>query len=176
MNEAAKELIQRMQSDIDHYGWSAAGDEIDLEAKYRATIEEVGAVPFLAELFLQFGDSTLASWLMFLSFAWKDLPFTAWKEVLYRISWNDPAGYQFVWFATQNLGLDIRRIIRQDPHVDEVARDLVARVFSGRSSPPGSRATIEALAEHGVDAVRMWRRLASEGAPMAVDLDQLGDT
>jgi hypothetical protein len=100
---------------------------------------------------------------------WTNLPFQAWQEVLRRISGHSPAIYQFVPFASRFLGLDMVRMIQDDPQVEEVGRAFAAYNFPNGGPPPGSEWVRERLAELGVDQAQLLRRLAAEGAPMRLD-------
>jgi len=108
-----------------------------------------------------------------LPFAWKDLPFSSWKEILYRISSNDQAAYQLVWFIPEFLGIDVVSLIRNDPRVNETAREVVRVHFPGGGPGAGTAWTKDLLHDNGVDQPALWRRLAAEGAPMKVDLSKL---
>jgi hypothetical protein len=166
---SATNLLSEMKSDIDLY---KSGEEIDFAGKYATSLLSIGAVPVLTELFRSFEDSTLFAYLSAVPFLWKDLPFSAWKQILYRISDSTQAIYQFVWFAAPFLGIDVLSMIDADPHVDERARAFVRLEFP-RGAPPSRNWEREVLENSGVDPVLLWRRLASEGAPMKVDLSRL---
>lgn len=160
MPDAAGQLIIEMQPGVE------SCDDTQLAARYRAAIDAVGPVPLLAEIFRRFEDATLKGWLLCLSFVWEDLPFAAWKEILYRISDDDSAVYQFVPFATEFLAIDIAAVIRDDPAVHPSARIFTARQFPKGGPPPGSDWVRQVLLDHGIEVHRLWRRLAAEGAPM----------
>lgn len=167
MGATAIEIFERMRSDVEAVAWSAEDVDIDLEARYQAAILELGAVPFLAELFLNLGDSTLTRWLTCLDFVWEALPFSAWKEVLHLVAWNAPAVYQLVWSAAGFLGVDMVRVILDDREVDPVARDCALRVFP--RGPPRSYSSL--TGKPIIPPIRsLWRRMAAEGAPMIYDL------
>jgi hypothetical protein len=168
-DDAAK-LVSDMKPDIDRW---IAEEEFDFQSKYDAAIQSVGPIPFLAELFRRFEDSALTTYLGATAFLWKDLPFLAWKAILYRISDSGQAVYQFVWFAASFLGLDISSIIRTDPNVDGSARELISVQFPGGAPKSGGAWERQVLEDNGVDPLAMWRRLASEGAPMKIDASAL---
>jgi hypothetical protein len=169
-DESVVKLLSEMKSDVDLY---QSGEEIDFQGKYAAALLSLGAIPFLTQLFRRFEDSTLSAYLSAVTFLWKDLPFQAWQEILYRISDSTQAIYQFVWFASPFLGLDILSMIHTDANVDDRARAFVSLEFPRGAPPPGRSWEREVLENSGVDPVAMWRRLASEGAPMKIDLSQL---
>jgi len=102
------------------------------------------------------------------TFLWKDLPFSAWKEILHRISDSTQAVYQFVWFTSPFLGIDILSMIQTDPDVHDNARDFIRLHF-----PRGGVYEKELLEDSGVDPIALRRRLASEGALMKIDVSQL---
>lgn len=163
MGQAAGKLVLQMQKDVEN---CANGDDGELESKYRSAVEAVGRAPLLIELFRRFEDSTLTGLLLCLSFAWKDLSFADWKRVLYGISDDTSAIYQFVPFATEFLAIDIASVIREDPAVNVTARTFTARQFPKGGPAPGSDWVRRALHDRGIDAHQLWRRLAGEGAPM----------
>lgn len=167
MNETARELFERMRPDLEARAWAMDGPNIDLRAKYQDAIREVGPAAFLAQLFLQFGDSTLTRVLNCMRFAWRDLPFSAWKEVLHLVAWSEPAVYQLVWSAADLLGVDMVRVILDEPNVDPVARHAAQTTFP--NGPPRARAwsTGEPITPEVIPP--LWRRLAAEGAPMIHD-------
>jgi hypothetical protein len=162
----AVEMLAEMKPDIDRW---IGGEEIDFQARYGAEIQSVGAAPFLVELFRRFEDSTLTTYLWATAFLWKDLHFAAWKDVLRSISGSHQATYQFVWFAAPVLGLDILSMIRTDPSVQESARDLVRLQFPSGAPMSGGASERRLLENSGVAPVALWRRLASEGAPMKIE-------
>jgi hypothetical protein len=167
---SAAQLLSDIQSDIDQW---KSGEEIDFERKYEAPIRSIGAIPFLTKLFRGFEGSTLSGYLNALTFLWKDLPFSAWQEVLYGIADSTQAIYQFVWFAAPFLGLDVLSMIRTDPKVDDTAREFIRGEFPSGAPKAGGSWEREVLENSGVDPVALWRRLAAEGAPMKVDLSGL---
>lgn len=170
MVEPSARLVDRMLEDVRA---GMRGEAIDLGGRYRAAIEQVGAVPFLVEVFGRFEDSMLSVWLMATTFVWKDLGFDAWKEVLRPLASNVDALYQFVIFAAEYLAIDILSVIRNDTSLPEAGRAFAARQFSKGGRPPGSRWLREQLQERGVDQPAMWRRLRAEGAPMKVSDHEL---
>jgi hypothetical protein len=161
--DPAFKLVDEMKQDV--AAW-LRGDEIDVAAKYRLAIESIGMPVFFAAIFLRFADATLSGWLLCLIPLWKDLNFAGWKEVLYRISSSAPAIYQFVPFAVEYLGIDMVRVIAEDPAVDNVAREFAAREFTEGGPPAGSDWVRERLEENGVDQKQLWSRFAEQGAPM----------
>jgi hypothetical protein len=166
MPKTADELISEMKEDVEVW---LSGKEVDLDAKYRAAIDATGPILFMAEIFRRFGDTTLSGWLIRLIFVWRDLPFAAWKQVLYRVSNDTSAVYQFIPFVTEYLAIDIVRIIHEDPSVDGTARTFADARFPRGGPAPGSEWVRDILADHGVDQHLLWRRFAAEGAPMKLN-------
>ena len=166
MNDAHA-LLERMKPDV--RSW-LRDDDVDLSAKYREAILELGAVPFLTELFVRPGNASLSDWIAALAFLWKDLSFQEWKEILYGVSRDAPATYHFVGFAPEYLAIDVLRIMEEDPKVDEVGRAFAKQHFTGGGPTPGAEWVRNQMEVLGVDQLGMWRRLASEGAPMKIDL------
>jgi hypothetical protein len=169
-DDSAAPFLSDLASDIERW---KSGEEIDFQGKYEAAMRSFGAVPFLTDLFRRFEGSTLSGYLNAATFLWKDLPFPAWQEVLYRIADSNQAIYQFVWFAAPFLGLDVLSMIGTDPRVDDTAREFVRGEFPSGAPKAGRSWEREVLEDNGVDPVAMWRRLAAEGAPMKVDLSEL---
>ncbi len=166
MAETARELVHRMLPDVDAVTWGAEEVDIDLKTKYQPAILEVGAVPFVAELFRHLGDATLRHWLNALEFVWEPFPFSAWRLVLHRVASDPLVVYRLVWSAANLLCVDMVRAILDDPEVDPLARDYVASEFP--RGPPrmydGSTGEQVRLPYN-----YLWRRMAAEGAPMLYD-------
>jgi len=161
---SAAHLLSAMKPEIERWG---SGEDIDIQTLYQGALQSAGAIPILTAAFLHYEDSTLSVYLKVLTFLWKDLPFTAWKEILYRISGSGQAVYQFVWFSATFLRLDVLSIIRNDPNVGDAARERIAVDFPN-GAPGYSNWEKDVLEEDGVDPVALWHRLESEGAPMRV--------
>ncbi len=166
MTETARELLDRMLPDMKAFIWGAEDADIDLKAKYQPAILAVGAVRFVAELYRNLGDATLDRWLNALNFVWEPFPFSAWRQVLHLVA-NDPlVVYRLVWSAANLLGVDMVRTILDDPEVDPRARDYVASEFP--RGPPrryDSRTGEQVRRPYN----SLWRRMATEGAPMLYD-------
>ena len=167
MEKSVDQLLTDMRTDVDT---SAFEGGIDLESKYGAAIRAADAAEFFAGVFSRFQDSTLTNWLLCLTFAWKDLSFDTWKQVLYRLSADTNALYGFIPFATRFLGIDIVRAINEDPSVDQRVRRYAAHQFPKGGPAPGSIWSRESLKARGVDVEQLWRRLATEGAPMRAEV------
>lgn len=167
--QSTVELFASMAADFERL---RAGEELDFQATHEASVRAIGAIPVLIETFRRFEDSTLTGYLNLLAFAWEDLPFSAWREILRGIDGSTAAIYQFVWFSSQLLRLDVLVVIRSDAQLSSAAKDFVAFEFRG-GAPMGGDLESEMLAEIGVDAPAMWRRLASEGAPMKIKPNEM---
>ena len=167
---SAGQLLTDIESDIDKW---KAGEEVDFQGKYEAAIQAISPIPFLTELFRRFEGSALSGYLLALPFLWKELPFSAWQEILRRISDNTQATYQFVWFASPFLGLDILSMIQSDPKVNDTAREFVCGEFPSGAPKAGGSWEMEVLENSGVDARALWKRLGDEGAPMKVVVSEL---
>jgi hypothetical protein len=169
MEESVDLLITTMHTDVDS---CALGGDLDLEGKYGATIQNLGAADFFAGVFHRFEDSTLTNWLLCLTFAWKELSFDQWKQVLYSFSDHIDALYGFIPFASQFLGIDIVRVIAEDPSVNQRVRRYAAHRFPKGGPAPGSVWVREMLHARGIDVHQIWHRLEAEGAPMKVELSK----
>ena len=142
------------------------GEEKILAPEYVRRIEAVGNSAFLVEVFRAFSDSELTSWMFRLGSCWKDLSFADWTEVLRQVSVDLAVLYQFVWFASEALAIDVTRLIRSDPAISAAARTFVAQQFPDGGPLPDSPWFHEMLEEHGIDYQAMRSRLGAEGAPM----------
>jgi hypothetical protein len=172
-NDSATALLSAMKPDLDLW---ASGEELDFEAKYGSAIHTIGAVQFLTAVFRTAEGSTLSGYLSAVAFLWKDLPFSAWQDILYGISGSNQAVYQFVWFASPFLRMDVLSMIRSDPKVEDSAREFIRLEFPSGAPAPARNWEREVLRNSGIDPMALWRRLASEGAPMKIDLSELGLT
>jgi len=137
---------------------------------YAVRIKAVGDVPFLLALFRTYSDNQLGSWMFLLAFYWKDLPYQTWQGFLREISADAVLLYQFVFIASEFLGIDARAMIRSDPSLSDVAREFTEHEFL-RGVPKSETAWfVEMCEERGIDYWTIWSRLAAEGAPMNVDM------
>jgi hypothetical protein len=163
MTESVQTLLQDMKKYVAEL---PLDDERILAPVFGERIERVGEVALLVEVFREFADSTLTSWTLWLAFSWKDLSFQGWKQVLREISSELTAVYQFIWFATWFLAIDVAAMSRSDP---EISKDTIAFIVENTpSGGPRTRAPwlVEMMEERGIDPEQMIRRLAQEGAPM----------
>src|SRR5258708_33475295 len=94
------QLLSNLDADLEK--WKTEED-IDFRSRYESAIQAIGEAEFLTELFRRFEGTTLMGALNALPFAWKDLPFSSWQQVLRHISEDTDATYQFVWFASPFL-------------------------------------------------------------------------
>jgi hypothetical protein len=163
MTDTARALLHEITSS------PRSGADETLVPRYADRIQAVGRAAFLAEVFRGLADSSLETWMFRLGFCWHELSFEEWKDVLRRIADDAGALYQFVWFASEALAIDAAAMIRSDSGISQVARAVVAHRFPMGGPLPTSQWVQEMLAEHGVDYRAMWRRLASEGAPMRLE-------
>jgi hypothetical protein len=161
------QLIVEMKHDAED--WESE-EEVALEEKYGERVQEVGACRFLECLFRNYFDSTLLALMSHFFFVWKDLHYQDWASVLYRIAEDRSALYGFIIFCGQFLGVDIGRVIQEDEHVHEKARQFLAMYFAHGTPGPGSQWLVELFREHGMEPSTLWKRLKSEGAPMKVDI------
>jgi hypothetical protein len=168
--DSAAKFPSGVKTDLDD---SRSGEEIDFQAKYEGAALSVGAIPIFPGAFRRYEDSTSSAYLNVPTFLWKDLPASAWKEIHSRISESTQAVYQFMWFASRFLRIDVVSMIKNDPSVDDTAREFIGVEFP-RGTPGCGNWEREVLEDTGVDPIALWRRVASEGAPMRVDSPDLG--
>ena len=167
MNEAIDSLLERMRSDVDA---CALGDSIDIEAQYGQNIAEAGSVEFFTAVFRRFEDSTLTGWLLCLAFAWKELSFQQWKQILCGLSDATRSLYGLIPFLTSFLAIDITQLIRTDPSIPLPIRRYSEFRFPRGGPPPGSAWVQEMLAIRGIEVSELWRRMAAQGAPMRQEI------
>jgi hypothetical protein len=165
MSETPRALIDELTA---HVAGIPVGEEKTVPPDYLERIKAVGDVPFVVELFRTFADNDLTSWMLRLAFWWEDLPLRVWTELLREICREPNVMYQFVWAASELLAIDVPALVRADPTVSAA---VGAHVRRGPAA--GSRWWRERLEEQGIDYVRIWRRLAAEGAPMNIDVHAL---
>lgn len=163
---AHPEPLEMIREDVERW---MRGEAVDVVEKHRPLLDAVGVTPFLCEIFSQKSDRMLDGWMTCLTSIWVDLPFESWKDILRQIDENPRAVYQFVWFASSYLGIDMGRVISDDPGVSLIARGVV-KVDFPRGGPKVDPTWVrEYFADLGFDVRPMWRRLAAEGAPMVLD-------
>ncbi len=167
-------VAARLFSDLlDDLARWRAGEDIDFQTRYEASVRTLGPVRMVVELFRRLEDSVLLDALYATGFVWKDFDFWTWRDVLRSIADSRQAVYQFVWFAAPFLGLDVLAMVADDPAVDDTAKDFVRYEFPSGAPRAGGVWERNAMDAVGIDAVAMWRRLAAEGAPMKVDFSRL---
>ena len=162
----ADEVVTAMKPEMDAF---LRGQGDALAATWTAAANEAGPAQVMSTVFLRFADATLSSWLLGTAFIWKEFSFAEWKEVLACIAHDAPALYQFIPFATRYLAIDIVRVIREEPDLDPMAQTFAAERFSKGGPAPGDEWIREMLEDNGIDQYELWRRLASEGAPMRAE-------
>jgi len=175
MNDTAHDLILEIEAEL-HAELRAplstpVGEEDSVIPKYAERIRAVDEVRFLTEVFREVGTSYLTQWALRLAFVWKDFSFAQWRTILREISDNELAVYGFTWAASELLALDVASMIESDPEISDRARRRFAWTFR-EGVPKATDWAREMLENQGVDCQAMWRRLASEGAPMNIRLTQ----
>jgi hypothetical protein len=134
----------------------------DYMAAFGSRVRELGERELLVYLFRNLADSTLRVVLNMLRFGWCDLSFETWMQVLEDVADDRRFVYQFLMFASDTLAMDIRRLPSSHPNV---RRELESFPFRQGGPAPEPRKVRERLDDY-FDYESMWRRLASEGAPM----------
>lgn len=159
MTDTPASVIAEMQS----YQRSWDGpDTPPLEREFGERLHALGARELLVYLFRTYSDSELRVWLNSLAFLWTDVPYSTWLQILERIADDRRLVYQFLWFASESLALDIHRLPVLDPNIEI---ELSGDTFREGGPHPTSHQLRERL-DDGVDYEAVWRRLADEGAPM----------
>ena len=134
----------------------------DLALEFGDRLRAIGARNVLLHLFRSFGDSALSVWLKQLSFLWKDVPYATWLELLEELAEDRRYLYQFLWFASASLALDIHRLPVFHPNLQAELRSETFRDGGPHPVSPELRAALEDT----LDYESLWQRLADEGAPM----------
>jgi hypothetical protein len=134
------------------------------EREFGDRVRALGARDLLVHLFRTASGSGLKVSLRSLRFAWEDVPYQTWVDVLEEVADDPTSVYDFLWFAAESLGLDVHRI----PAFHEgVRRALASETFHDGGPHPVSAGLRERSGDE-FDYEGLWRRLAAEGAPMRV--------
>jgi hypothetical protein len=159
VSESAGSLL----ADMEAYQRSWDGpDDPPLGREFGERLRALGARELLVHLFRTYSDSTLRIWLKALSDVWDDVPYQTWLAILEEVAEDRGAVYQFLWFASESLALDIHRLPVFHPNIEielsgETYRDGGPRPISGR---------LRELMGDDFDYEAVWQRLADAGAPM----------
>jgi hypothetical protein len=146
---------QRLLDDMQALREAWTGDASpDLEAEFGDRARALGAPALLRYLFRTYQDAWLSGWLRSLRWLWEDVPYATWLELLEDLAEERRFVYQFLWFASESLALDIHRlpVFAQNVRIELDGETFRAGGPLPRSEDPGYEA--------------MWQRLEHEGAPM----------
>lgn len=165
MTESANDLIRAIKDTVDHIPF---GEDKILPTEYDQRVRAVGEVDFLSEVFRQFADSQLSTWMFRLARYWKDTTYQTWKCVLRNLSGDRNLIYQFVGIASEFLALDVTKMAASDFELDHVARELSTFPYPRKLPSAGSQWFQEMCDSFGIDNWAIWTRLAGEGAPMNI--------
>lgn len=136
----------------------------DWEAEFGDRVRALDPRELFRYVFHIFGDATLSFYLKILRFAWKDVPYRVWLDVLSDIAGELRHIYFFLWFASESLALDVHRLPVLHPNVQT---ELGKETFRDGGPHPVSERLRERMGDD-FDYEYMWERLAGEGAPMRV--------
>ena len=161
MTDTPERLVAEMSEYEEHPPTNADADP-DLERQFGERVRALDQEALFAYLFHTQADSSLSGWLRALGFAWKDVPFATWLAILRDVADDRPAVYQFLWFASESLGLDVHRLGVAHPNV---SLELQGETF-GDGGPHPLSPVLRARLGDRLDYESVWRRLAAEGAPM----------
>ncbi len=160
MNEAE---VAQLIADLERYEEDVYPNfDPDYASAFGDRVRALGDWELLAFLFRTIVDSDLRVALRRLRFAWRDLSFEMWMQMLEDVAGDRRFVYQFLMFASDTLGIDVQRLPSSHPNV---RLELESAAFCQGGPRPNSREVRERLDDH-FDYEGMWRRLASEGAPM----------
>ncbi len=157
------ETPAHLLADMEAYRMSWDGpDYPPVGREFEDRLRAMGACELLTYLFRNYSDSSLRVWLQSVSTVWEDVPYRTWLKILEDIAEDRSAVYQFLWFASESLGLDIHRLPVFHPNIEI---ELSGETYRDGGPHPISRRLRERIDdEFNYEAV--WRRLAEEGAPM----------
>jgi hypothetical protein len=152
-------------AEMDAFGdaWEGA-ERPDWEEHFGDRVRALDQRELFDYVFSTFGDATLSYYLNLLRFAWRDVPYRVWLDVLSDVAADPRQIYFFLWFAAESLGLDIHRLPVFDANIQ---RELERETFRDGGPHPVGRREREITGDT-VDYEAMWDRLAAEGAPMRV--------
>lgn len=167
MTEPAQALINDMKDFIDRHPFE---DEGGFPEEYDRRARSLNRIDFIGEIFRQFSDSQLSVWMFRLARYWQNEPYVTWKAVFHRLSGDRNLLYQFVHIASEFLALDVVKMASAEPELESVAHELTSFPYPAKLPTAGSRWFQEMCDEFGIDNWSMWARLASEGAPMNIDI------
>ena len=159
MSETPASLLAEMDAFSD--AWEGE-QRPDWDQEFGARVRALDQRELFRYVFQTFGDATLSYYLRLLRFAWADVPYQTWLDVLSDIADDPRHVYFFLWFASESLGLDIHRLPVLHPTVQ---RELAKETYRDGGPHPVSRRARE-LIEDTLDYEAMWERLGREGAPM----------
>jgi hypothetical protein len=159
VTDTAASLLAEMQS------YQRSWDGLDappLEREFGQRLVALDPRELLVHLFRTYSDSELRTWLSSLAFLWRGVPYCTWLQILERLADDRRFVYQFLWFASESLALDIHRLPVLDSNIEI---ELSGDTFREGGPHPISPRLRERLGDT-VDYEAIWRRLAEEGAPM----------
>ena len=159
MTDSPASVIAEMQR---YQGSWDGPDAPPLERAFGERLRALGGREVLLYLFRTYSDATLGAWLNALGFLWEDVPYRVWLQILEEIADDRTAVYQFLWFASESLALDVHRLPVLHPNIEI---ELTGETFRAGGPHPISHRLRERL-DDGLDYDAIWRRLADEGAPM----------
>ena len=110
------------------------------EQQFGDRARALGARDLLLHLFRAHSGSGLKFWLRTLRFLWEDLPYRTWVEILEEIADDPGSVYDFLWFASESLGLDIHRIPAFHPGVSQALASETFRDGGPTDHRPAARA------------------------------------
>jgi hypothetical protein len=157
------ETPAHLLADMEAYQRSWHGPDCrSLEREFDDRLRALEARELLVHPFRNYSDSMIRAWLESLSSVWKEMPYRTWLEILEEIADEPESVYQFLWFASESLALDIHRLAVFHRNIEielsgETYRD-------GGPHPISPRLRVRLGDDFDYEAV--WRRLAEEGAPM----------
>lgn len=173
MNQAITALLSSIHDEILDWDWDADESGPDLRSNYLSTIESLGRAKVLRSVFLEYSASMGTSLLLHLHFVWEQLPYAEWVDVLTQgPAIGEGEVPYFRAFYSEYLGIDFEAAVR-GAELSQQEKDRLAPPGREPSAGPVWGHVEDVFGNHGLDPIRLWRRLASEGAPMLVPDDRL---
>ena len=138
MIDSPASLLREMQAFQD------AGDG-ELEPVFGDRVRALDPHELLTYLSRTFDNSRLAVWLRLLAFAWQDVPYSTWQRVLEDLADDRRHLYDFLWFASKSLAVDIHRLGVAHPNVEAELRGETFRDGGPHPISPTLREQMEEL-------------------------------
>lgn len=168
-----KRLLMSISDDIYAWDWDADEEGPALEPAYAERIERLGRTRVLRHIFLVYTVSMGTTLILHLSFVWKDLHYREWLRVLAEApDIQEVEAEYFHTFFAGYLAIDFWQAVKE-ADIPKYLKERLAPQGGRRLEEPRWGHVDDVFADMGLDPFAIWRRLASEGAPMLVSPERL---